>query len=186
MKNALSATDWYVVNRCVAQNVKKLIEKTVRQHAKKMNNLTHNTELPFTAEDVISNISSRKLSTSEHDALKFGLKHGLPPPRLSKTDVFVTFEKVYNFLSSNLKEGINDAELKADITHMAHKYVSSYKPSKQALRKHSILKKLKKNPDIIITKPDKGNGVVVMDRTDYDKRMLEMIGDTSKFQKRNR
>ena len=69
---------------------------------------------------------------------------------------------------------------------MAHKYVSSYKPSKQALRKHSILKKLKNNPDIIITKPDKGNGVVVMDRTDYDKRMLEMIGDTSKFQKRNR
>ena len=186
LKNVLSSMDWFVLNRCVARNVKKSVNQIVRQHAKKMSNLTHNTELPFSANDVISNISSRKLSSSEEDALKSGLKHGLPPPKLSKTDVFVTFEKIYNFFSTNLKEGANDSELKTNLTHLAHKYVSSYQPSKQVLRKHAILKKLRNNPDIVITKPDKGNGVVIMDAVDYNKRMMEMISDPTKFEKRNR
>ena len=172
--------------RCIERNVKKSNATTVRQYAKKMNMLTDNSQLPFKASDVISNISSHKLSTSEEDALKFGLNHGLQPQRLSQTDVFVSFEKLYLFISSNLKEGANASELKAELSHMAHRYVSSYKPSKQALRKHSILKKLKSKPDIVITKPDKRNGIVIMNKTDYDMRMMEMISDTTKFQKRNR
>jgi len=33
----------------------------------------------------------------------------------------------------------------------------------------------------LILKPDKGNGVVVLDRTDYDQGILKIINDTSKF-----
>ena len=186
LKCVLSPLDWFIINRCVARNVRKSMDTVVRQHASKMRKLTHNTELPFTADNVITNISSHKLSSAEQDALKFGLKHGLPPSRLSKTDVFVSFEKLYNYLSSNLKEGANSNQLKTDLSHMAHHYVSVYKPSKQALRKHSILKKLKSNPDLVVTKPDKGNGVVIMNKSDYHTRMLEMIGDESKFKKRDR
>ena len=93
---------------------------------------------------------------------------------------------IFDFFSTNLKEGANDFEFKANLTHLAHKYVSSYQPSKQVLRKHAILKKLRNNPDIVITKPDKGNGVVIMDAVDYNKRMMEMISDPTKFEKRNR
>ena len=39
------------------------------------------------------------------------------------------------------------------------------------LKKHRILKKLKGNKDKVITHPDKGNGVVIMNRKDYDKAM---------------
>ena len=35
----------------------------------------------------------------------------------------------------------------------------------------------------IITKPDKGNGVVILDRKLYNKAIEEIISDTSKFKK---
>ena len=89
-------------------------------------------------------------------------------------------------MSSNLKDGADSNLMKSDLTRMAQHYVSSYMPSKSSLKKHAILKKLKTRSELVITKPDKGNGVVIMNRTDYHLRMLEMIGDGTKFQKRDR
>ena len=43
-------------------------------------------------------------------------------------------------------------------------YVNSFKPSLKDLKKLKILKRLKKNKDIIILRPDKGNGVVILDK----------------------
>ena len=37
--------------------------------------------------------------------------------------------------------------------------------------------------DIVITKPDKGNGVVILDRKLYDNAIQEIISNTSKFKK---
>ena len=54
--------------------------------------------------------------------------------------------------------------------------------TKNVLRKHKILKKLRNNNNILITKPDKGNGVVVVvDRIYYISSMCEIVNDTSKF-----
>ena len=47
----------------------------------------------------------------------------------------------------------------------------------------SRLMKPSKNKDIVITKPDKGNGVVILDRKLYDNAIQELISDTSKFEK---
>ena len=51
------------------------------------------------------------------------------------------------------------------------------------LKKHRILKKLKGNKDKVITHPDKGNGVVIMNRKDYDKAMCDILENSSKFRK---
>ena len=44
-----------------------------------------------------------------------------------------------------------------------------------------VLKELRKNRNIVILKPDKGNGVVVLDRSDCDQGILKIFNDTSKF-----
>ncbi|CAF5085982.1 unnamed protein product, partial [Rotaria magnacalcarata] len=44
-----------------------------------------------------------------------------------------------------------------------------------------ILRSLAKNKDIIITRPDKGRGVVVMDRSDYMQKMNAILDDRSYF-----
>ena len=48
-----------------------------------------------------------------------------------------------------------------------------------------ILQNLGKNKDIIITKLDKGNGVVILDQKLYNNAIEEIISDTSKFENLN-
>ena len=43
------------------------------------------------------------------------------------------------------------------------------------------LKKLLNRKDLIFSKPDKGNGVVVMDRSDYINKLYNIVNDSSKF-----
>ena len=60
-----------------------------KTHEKKLSNLTHNKVLPFTPDDVITNLSSYKISHEEANILKYGLGNSTPPERLNRTDVFV-------------------------------------------------------------------------------------------------
>ena len=47
------------------------------------------------------------------------------------------------------------------------------------------MKTLRRNQNIVILKPDKGNGVVVLDRATYDESILNLITDSSKFNNLN-
>ena len=66
---------------------------------------------------------------------------------------------------------------------MANAYTSSYKCSKATIKQTKVLKKLNLNTNIVISKPDKGNGVVILNRSDYDKMILDILNDSSKFKK---
>ena len=50
---------------------------------------------------------------------------------------------------------------------------------------YKALLNLSKNKDIIVTNPDKGSGVVVMNKTDYLKKMEDIVNDTTKFKVNN-
>ena len=52
--------------------------------------------------------------------------------------------------------------------------------SKTSLKKNT---KLSKNNNIIIQKADKGNTVILLDKSSYIKKMEELLADTSKFAK---
>ena len=62
-------------------------------------------------------------------------------------------------------------------------YFYNYKPSPRILLQHCVLWNLRKNKDILIKKPDKGNGVVILDWKLYNNAIEEIISDTSKFEK---
>ena len=47
------------------------------------------------------------------------------------------------------------------------------------------LKNLTKNKHIFVTKPDKGNRVVTLDRKLYDNAIQEIVSETSNFEKVN-
>ena len=49
------------------------------------------------------------------------------------------------------------------------------------LKEHNILEKLTRNKDIVVTRPDKGNGVVVMDRVIYNQQMYALLSDKNKL-----
>ena len=66
---------------------------------------------------------------------------------------------------------------------LASSYFYNYKPSPRILRQHPVLRNLRNNKVIVIRKPDKGNGVVMLDRTLYNNAIEEIISDTSEFKK---
>ena len=45
------------------------------------------------------------------------------------------------------------------------------------------IKSLKKNSKLVITRPDKGKGVVILDRSDYVDKMMQILDDPLKFMK---
>ena len=82
-----------------------------------------------------------------------------------------------------MKHEKDAGEAKAKMSYLANSYVSAYKPSKNTLCKHKIIKKLRNNKDILITKPDKGNGVIIVNTAIYMSSLYEIINDTLKFLK---
>ena len=67
------------------------------------------------------------------------------------------------------------------LLYLANSYFYNYEPFPRILRQHRVLQNLRKNKDIVITKPNKGNGVVILDRKLYNNAIEEFISDTSKF-----
>ena len=115
--------------------------------------------------------------------MKFGLTFAIKPPHVSKSQVFATFELLHDDLKRHLSDKTKANEVRNEIQHLATRYVNSFKPSMNDLKKHKILKRLKHNKDIIILRPDKGNGVVVLDKVVYNKAMVDLLSDNSKFKK---
>ena len=179
----LSSVNLYILKKCIRHNVEKVVNNVISTHEKKLKDLTKNMQIPFTSDETIKNLSSYKLTEEEAEILKYGLKHPIEPKHLLKTDILATFEQIHRSLSRDLKDERNPGELKAMISNLANVYWSSYKPTQNTLRKHGILKKLRTRKDIVIVRPDKGSGVVILDRDIYDRKILEIINDTTKFKK---
>ena len=84
---------------------------------------------------------------------------------------------------NNLKSGETKTQIKTHLSYLANSYFYNYKPSSRILRQHCVLRNFRKNKDIVITKLDKENGVVILDRKRYNNTIEEIISDASKFEK---
>ena len=84
-------------------------------------------------------------------------------------------------MDSRLLDRRNESRLKADFSHLAQSYAKSFRPSLKDIKTHKILSQLRRNSDIVILKPDKGNGVVRLNRKDYNKVLLDIVNDADKF-----
>ena len=116
--------------------------------------------------------------------LKFSLCRGLKfaiPQRISNFEIKASFEKAYWNLERHLNSENSKELAAATLRSIALNYINRKGPSppKQLL---TAIKQLKRCDDIVITKPDKGPGVVVMDKSKYIHLLSEAsVNDTSKF-----
>ena len=105
----------------------------------------------------------------------------MEPFYINKTDVLTTFDFIHRSMSKNLKYEKDAGEVKAKMSCLANNYVNAYKPSKNTLCTYKIIKTLRNNKDILITKPDKDTGVIIVNRTVHMPSLYEIINDTSKY-----
>ena len=129
------------------------------------------------------NLSERKLSLNERNALKFGFSHPILPKKVEKDKIKCSIEKlVYTFTRNT---GINvDEGMKDDIKFLLRKFTDDADRacmSRVNQSMHNALKKMSQDFSIKVCKFDKGNGLAILDSTDYDAKLHKIIQDKSKF-----
>ena len=91
-------------------------------HEKKLKNFSKNFILPFTSDEVITNLSNYQLSDTEGDLFKYGLSYAMPLRSINKTDIFTTFEKLNRCLCTELKNTEDTETLTAELSQLANSY----------------------------------------------------------------
>ena len=137
------------------------------------------------ASSSVLNLSSYVPSSSESFVLGLGLKHSVPKRNLQREVVFSEFESLSGQLFHHKPKSVEALEgLNAKLYDLAHSFcgtpldLSDFRMRKECFEAY---KSIKDNNDIIITRPDKGSGVVILNRTDYVNKMIDIISDVSKF-----
>ena len=152
--------------------ISKYVAEVKSRHARKYNCLLSKSNaensIQSNPDNVVWNLSSWNLTNEENDVLSHGLNHGLAT-NLSCNDVLSSMESVWDQLtrSSLLKENYHSINrTKNCMWGLAFNLIDlDYERVFKDKKKLQIIKELRK--DTAILKPDKGNGVVVIDTIDY-------------------
>ena len=152
-------------------------EEMMKSHVSKISRLLSK---KFDVDEHINNMSSYRLSFFEKLVICRGLKFSLPR-KVAPAEIKANFEKAFWKLEPLLEDPVDKELASSTLRSIALNYIKSTSPSPpKALVK--ALNRLKKRDDIVVTKPDKGSGIVVMDKSEY-LRLLSAasIDDTTKF-----
>ena len=135
---------------------------------------------------VVINLSHRKLTPTELSSLNHGLKYSILPSHFDFLQTQASFEQLYQqsraFLNFRSK-----IEFKRMLMNLYSKYKSGYFYSKDQSFSNlppdqlAALKNLSTDKSLILRKPDKGNGVLVLNKSDYLSKMYQILKDQNKF-----
>ena len=187
LHNSVSFLDYYYFKSFIFKNVCRNNNRTSEIHQKKLKSLGITNSLDsLDPNKVIFNHSSRKLSPKEEGLLAYGLNFKLPHFHINFYKHFLCFENLYSYLDKEVPHGDNGYTFKQSLQNIAYKSFYNFKPYKVfspifSKNDITVLKALSKDTSIIISKPDKGHGVVILNKIDYVRKMEELLNDRAKF-----
>jgi hypothetical protein len=166
---------------------KKLSQISVR-HKRKFQSLLKehaiSTGIKNNPNEIITNLTGDVLTSEQESVLRFGLKHGLAT-RPNESDVITSAESIWDQLKNqNLLPDsfIKQQKIKASIKVLACNFLDFDDRQLNVDHKRiKILKDLRKKYAIL--KPDKGSGVVIINKEDYKNCMTGLFADETKFNK---
>ena len=128
------------------------------------------------------------LPVDEKRLLTLGLNFALPTAKLNYPSFLAPFEQLYRNIKHLPSYKCNSNKFKTFIKNTAYSSYHNYEFTEafNLLEKdHSILKELSHNDNIVIQKIDKGNAIVVLNKSYYNKGMMSILNGTSKLNKVN-
>ena len=186
LSSVVSSLDFlYVTSLFLEKNTRTIEEIESSQNIKLSKLMKDNPK--HEVNDLIFNFSSHVLTGSQESILMKGLNYALPPKSLKHEDYLLNFELL--FRSVNAGNYCNDGEMehfRLDLANIAYSSLKFYNRKKKKLEniteeEHNALNQLLSLDDIIIQKADKGNVIVVLDRSTYIDKMENILSDVSKF-----
>ena len=137
---------------------------------------------------VIYNFSDYELSSIQKEAVSLGLQFSFFPTKIRYNDFFMAVEKLFTQLKEcNIFNENHDSKniIRSSIKDIAFKTFYTFKSRMCPYQKQLLqaLSELKKNQNIIVTKPDKGNATVILNKADYVYKMEQILADPINFKK---
>ena len=191
LKSLVSFLDFWIFYGRIIGNTRNSCISIKQRHSKKLQDLgvgpiIWNTECIF-------NLSDRILTVREKELLSLGLNFCIPFYKTNNARHELGIDKLCNVITDCAGNGLlrggrligetldkvrslgkfcfNSAKrLKSDIASPVFK-----------LEDIDILNNLKDDTSIIITRPDKGRGVVILNKVDYITKMKSILSDRTKF-----
>ncbi|KAF7677257.1 hypothetical protein TCON_2655 [Astathelohania contejeani] len=171
--------------RCNDAKLKKIREV----HLKKLHHLGIPVFNSVNPDKVVFNFSKRILSPKEKDFLALGLDFGLVCGKPKFVSHFLGFERLCYLLkncSLRTNTDVGWTKVVSTIASVAHNVYNDFNKQRLLLplvdkSKFDIIKNLKSDSSICITRPDKGRGVVILDKLDYIGKVERLLADKSKF-----
>ena len=188
LRSAVSHLDFSHLSNCIERVNTNSIDKIKHVHSLKLKNLGYS-DVTIPPDKVIFNFSSRVLNDEEKKLLSKGLNFAFVFNKLRVDSHFLTFERLFTALQAhtfydNNPKGYSYDYFKSSLKQLAMSTFYNYKPESQYLLskdEHCILKNLANDKSIVIMKPDKGNGVVLLDKSVYLEKMNLILSDSNKF-----
>ena len=121
--------------------------------------------------DLINNISSINLSPTETEALSFGLKFATG---IKNYDMGKIINTNYKHHDTDFHKGFSQGIIAAstnchsDELPLPKRYITA-------------LKSLSSHHNIVISPSDKGGGIVIMDSTVYNQKLLDLLDDNNTY-----
>ena len=154
---------------------------------------------------IITNLSQRQLTTNEENALQHGLHHVHPSGKYDSARFVSNIEYLFTRVT-NLKTDYQHYQMKDAQQKVTHKLSSMQLNAANKLRTisnlffrkasfeldnyqhqykeiNNALRTLSNDETILITKPDKGRGVVIMNKSEYINKMEDLLADNTKFKR---
>ena len=176
---------YLVLKRRLKQIIVPFELKISTTHEKKLDNLGIDAKLaPCDPNKIIHNYSSVTLPPRVKYLLAFGLDFCLPVYNINFYNYYLSFEKLANYIKNT--QCNNKQNLISELRTMAHRYYYNFKPYKVfssifSRGDISCLKQFSSDKSIVVSKPDKGKGIVITNKVDYINSMLTIISDSTKF-----
>lgn len=185
LRDNLSWLDFVIINKWVSFSTDRFISAVKLRHERKLQALRISAPKFYEPDSVIFNFSDTILTPRLKFLLSLGLQFGLPCHKYNFYSYFLSFEKLCRALSDFPVYRDNFSFFCNALRSVAFKHFFS--PKK--LQPHPFikpsdlvcLKNLAARPNLVVCKPDKGRGVVLLNKSDYVSKLNDILSDANKF-----
>ena len=174
----------FVTSLFFEPNIKAIEKIELKQNAKLAKLLAENTK--HDPKQIIYNYSSFKLTQDHENLLIKGLNFALPPKKLKYEEYMLPFELLYRDFYSLDKKEEEVVFARNELRQIAFSSFKTYNKKEHKFEnlsrsEHKAFLELIDLQNIVIQKADKGNVVVIINKSTYISKMNSILNDGTKF-----
>lgn len=177
LANSIDPTTWTELDNNLNETLIFLFKEKMSTIKSKLNKLRRNQNLkPIVKhiDNIVVNQSSESFSSDELNLLNKGFNFALPPERFPLSNTVTDIETGIFYMPFNEKQKIR--EVVKPILMDANNIDTPQLNTHTSISYQNTLKSLCQK-DVYYCKADKGNNIVILNKSDYDQRMLDAINE---------